>query len=298
MSYSVSIITPSFNQGCFIGRTIQSVLNQGIEDLEYLVFDGASTDDTIDILRRYEPQVKWISETDRGQAHAVNKGLARCQGEIIGWLNSDDIYYPNAIHAVCRVFEANPDIDLVYGKAYHIDEKDGVIEQYETRPWDFNALKEVCYLCQPAVFFRRRVVDKAGPLDEHLHYCMDYEYWLRLAQRGLRFHYVPEVLAGSRLYATTKTISDRVKVHDEINSMFQERLGRVPDRWIHNYAHAVLGACGLNPRHRLLFALGASALSWYASLRWLKSVPKTIRSTTLQWIIGSAKTTIREMTAR
>ena len=105
MSYSVSIITPSFNQGCFIGRTIQSVLNQGIEDLEYLVFDGGSTDDTIDILRRHEPRVKWISETDRGQAHAVNKGLARCQGEIIGWLNSDDIYYPNAIHAVCRAFQ-------------------------------------------------------------------------------------------------------------------------------------------------------------------------------------------------
>jgi glycosyltransferase involved in cell wall biosynthesis len=232
MTLSVSIITPSFNQGRFIERTIQSVLNQNVPDLEYLVFDGASTDDTVSILQRYSASLKFISEKDHGQSHAVNKGLIASSGDIIGWLNSDDIYYPNTLKKVCEFFAAHPEVDIVYGDAYHIDQEDQIIEKYPTESWNIKRLKQTCYLSQPAVFWQRRIIEKLGLLNEQLNYCMDYEYWLRLALGKMRFHYLPEVLAGSRLYPQTKTLSDPSRVQQEIFMMLRDRVGYVPDEWL------------------------------------------------------------------
>ena len=234
----VSVVTPSYNQAQFIERTLESVATQTGVEVEHLVLDGGSNDDTVEVLKRFGRGVRWISEKDRGQSHAINKGIRASDGEILGWLNSDDIYYPCAIARVVAFFNAHPEVDVVYGMADHIDLSDHSFEPYPTEAWDVERLKNVCFICQPAAFFRRRAVDRHGLLDENLRFCMDYEYWLRLAKAGVRFAYLEEKLAGSRMYAENKTLGSRVKVHAEINDMHKSLFGTVPDRWLWNYAYA------------------------------------------------------------
>jgi len=279
---SISVVTPSYNQGRFVERTILSVLNQNIPELEYIVFDGGSRDETLNILRRYQDRVRWVSEPDRGQAHAVNKGIAASQCDIIGWLNSDDIYYPGALAKVWRYFCGHPSVDVVYGDAFHIDVNDHEIEPYYTEPWNFEKFLSVCFLSQPAVFFRRRMVAQFGMLDESLQFCMDYEYWLRLAKNGARFSYLPEPLAGSRMYTQNKTLSQRVAVHAEINDMLKKKFGKVPTKWLLNYAHAQVGENNV-PRgwRRTAFVSFQSLL---ASLRWNHEISKDVLGHIVSWI--------------
>ena len=203
----VSIVTPSFNQARYIRRTLASVLAQAWPDLDYVVFDGGSTDGTLDILKEFGKTIKWVSHSDRGQADAVNRGILATDGDVVGWLNSDDIYYPGAVRHAIEYLSANPEIDVVYGMADHIDLNDLPFEQYPTESWNFERLKRTCFICQPAVFFRRRVVPKYGLLNDKLNYCMDYEYWLRLGSAGARFGYLEKKLAGSRMYGSNKTLA-------------------------------------------------------------------------------------------
>lgn len=240
----VTIITPSFNQGKYIEKTINSVLSQNILDLEYIVMDGGSTDETIDILHKYSDKIIWKSEKDRGQTDAVNKGIRKSTGDIIGWLNSDDIYYPNAINKVLDVFSKNPQINVVYGNAYHIDKEDKVIEEYYTEDFDYERLKEVCFICQPSLFFRKQVIEKYGYLDDSLQFCMDYDYWLRVG-KGEIFYYLDEFIAGSRLYEDNKTLGCRRLVHEEMLLMQEKNLGKAHPRWIFNLAHVIVDEMGI-----------------------------------------------------
>lgn len=281
----ISIITPSYNQGQFIERTLLSVANQTGGEIEHVVFDGNSNDNTVKILQKATSLSHWVSEKDKGQTDAVNKGILATSGEIIGWLNSDDIYYPGAIEAVLEYFNKNPDVDVVYGMADHIDINDKPFETYPTEPWNFNRLKEVCIICQPALFFRRKVVEQHGLLDESLNYCMDYEYWLRLGKAGVRFGYLEKKLAGSRLYAENKTLGAKVKVHREINNMFKKKFGKVPTSWLFNYAHSVVDNKieRENQPVRYLFAILISTA--HSSFYWNKRLSFDFMKIVMRWML-------------
>jgi len=233
----ISVVTPSFQQGRLIRKTIDSVLEQKYPDKEYVVFDGGSKDETVPILKSYGGRLQWVSEPDEGQTHAINKGIQATDGGIIGWLNSDDVYYSGALEVVAKTFRDHPEVDVVYGLADHIDEADKVLEPYPVEEWNFERMKETCIICQPACFFRRRVIERHGFLNEKLNWCMDYEFWLRLGKQGARFLKISHKLAGSRMYADNKTLSARVKIHEQINDVMKTHFGRVPDRWIFNLAH-------------------------------------------------------------
>jgi glycosyltransferase involved in cell wall biosynthesis len=270
---SIAVVTPSLNQGRFLERTIASVREQQCVGLEHVVCDGGSTDETLQILDRNADCLRLISKSDRGQADAVNKGLRATSGEIIGWLNSDDVYCPGALAEVHEFMMARPEVDIVYGDAQLIDAVDGVLGPYPTEPWNRTRLAERCFLCQPAVFFRRRVVERFGLLDEKLHYCMDYEYWLRLASGGASFAYLPTVLAGSRQHPQTKTLSARLNVHHEINTMLRARLGRVPDSWLINHAHTLVELSRSNGRHQpVAYSFDVVRHALQLSWQWNRSV--------------------------
>lgn len=280
----ISIVTPSYNQGQFIERTLQSVASQTGAEIEHVVFDGGSTDNTVEVLKAFQPPVRWVSQKDRGQTDAVNQGIRATDGEIIGWLNSDDIYYPGAIARVVHYFQEHPDVDVVYGMADHIDLTDHAFETYPSAPWNLEQLKKTCFICQPALFFRRKVVEQYGMLDESLNYCMDYEYWLRLGKAGVRFAYLEEKLAGSRLYADNKTLGARVKVHREINDMFKRLFGKVPDRWLINYAHVVLEQRYSRQKYPVLFVLQLAVRSLGSALKWNKGISAEMLKTVYAWV--------------
>jgi GT2 family glycosyltransferase len=200
----VSIVTPSFNQARYLEETIQSVLNQDYDNLEYIVVDGASTDGSVDLIRKYSDRLAWwVSEKDSGQAEAINKGLARARGEIVAWLNSDDAYLPGAIPAAVRALEANPDVVLVYGNMLAVDENGETINLLR-----YNQLQLEDLLCfqivgQPAVFFRRGALEKAGYLDPTYHFMLDHHLWVRIALQGRILH-VNETWAAARYHAEAK----------------------------------------------------------------------------------------------
>lgn len=248
-----------------------------------MIFDGGSRDETVEILKGFGHVIRWVSEKDKGQTDAVNKGIRATDGEIIGWLNSDDIYYPGAVERVVEYFAQHPEIDVVYGMADHIDLDDRPFENYPTEPWDFERLQETCFICQPALFLRRRVVEQHGLLDVSLNYCMDYEYWLRLGKAGARFGYLEEKLAGSRLYEDNKTLGCRVKVHKEINDMFKQKFGRVPDRWLLNYAHALVESRTDQKESPRWFVIQLLVSIVGAAWRWNGGISKNLRSSMFQW---------------
>jgi glycosyltransferase involved in cell wall biosynthesis len=268
----VSVITPSYNQGRFIERTLDSVWRQNQGKLagaiEHIVMDGGSTDGTVEILERWRNKISFSTGPDGGQTAAINAGMAKASGEILAYLNSDDVYYDGAVAAAVAAFERDPAADVVYGDADHIDADDRLIGPYPTEEWSLERLKLVCFLCQPAVFFRRSVLEQNGPFDTRLNHCMDYEYWLRLGMRGLRVVHIPVKLAASRLHAATKTLGSPREVHAEINDMLKERIGTIPDNWLSNYAYAVLDGRGVARKTSRNYLARVALLTVGAAFRW------------------------------
>lgn len=232
----VSIVTPSFNQGCFIEETIKSVLNQSYKNIEYCVFDGGSTDNSVQILEKYSDQLFFVSESDDGQTDAINKGLKMAKGEYLCYLNSDDTLEPFAVSKIVDFLEKNSDVDVVYGKADYIDKEGNHLNPYETFDWDLEKFKGHCFICQPATMWRRSTIKKWGYFNENLHYVMDYEYWLRIAANGGKLVYLPILLANSRLYEETKTMSGRGKIFEEVFIVSKKHFGKVNIFWRYQYA--------------------------------------------------------------
>ncbi len=211
----VSIVTPSYNQAPFLRRTIESVLNQTYKNIDYIVVDGGSTDGSIDVLRSYDARVRWISEPDRGQTHAINKGFALSSGQIRAYVNSDDTLLLDAVERVVDFLYQNPECDMIYGDANYIDNEDQVTGKYPTAEYSFSRLMFDCCVCQPAAFWRADIAAAVGPFDESFEIAMDYDYWLRIARAGGTIVHLRRVLANSRRYPETKTLSRREQAYAE-----------------------------------------------------------------------------------
>lgn len=216
----ISVVTPSFNQGRFITDTFESVLGQNYPNLEYLVLDGGSADETRSILDRYRPRFAYsCSQKDNGQADAINKGFARITGEIMAWLNSDDQYAPDALMHVARAFDLFPEADVVVGGCGLLESNTlarihhSALPIGKVVPLPFQQLLDLenCWLkgdffYQPEVFWRRRIWDAAGAqVQDDLYYCFDYDLWIRMAQAGAKVVHIPDVLALYRVHPEQKT---------------------------------------------------------------------------------------------
>jgi glycosyltransferase involved in cell wall biosynthesis len=207
----ISIVTPSLNQGGYLDEALESVRAQNCADIEHLVLDGASSDGTVALLQdKTGPGWKhlhWVSERDGGCTQALNKGIRLATGEIIGWLNSDDRYRTGCLEMVAKVFEEHPDIDVVYGDFTFMDERGNHLRV--RREIEFSRLVLFYHRISPipstATFFRRRIFDEGNFFDESLQFAMDYEFFVRLANKGYRFKHIHALLADFRLHPTSKT---------------------------------------------------------------------------------------------
>jgi len=257
----VSIVTPSLNQGRFIRATIESVLSQGYPAIEYIIMDGGSTDETASVVKDFASRVTWISEPDRGQSHAINKGFAIAKGSILSWLNSDDWILPGAVSRAVAGFAAAPDAGAVYGEGLVADRDGNVTGRFPaTEPpnlWKLVHLSD--YILQQTLYFRRDVFETAGALRQDLHYAMDLDLLIRIAKRH-PLHYIAEPMGCLREYPEAKSFAGGKERIAEIARVLREHTGaRFPPGY-------------------LLYALNASRDRWCAS----------IGSPRLKWLVSSA----------
>lgn len=228
----VSIVTPSYNQAAFLEETIQSVLAQdctarGVARLEYIVIDGGSTDGSLEIIRRYADRLAyWVSEPDRGQTDAINKGFARARGDVLAWLNSDDTYLPHAVSEAVGFLQEHPEAGMVYGDANLIDTAGRVIGRFPARQTDYERLmRGYVHIPQQAAFFRGNLWRRVGPLDPSFYFAMDYDLWVRLAKIApLRYH--PRLWANFRLHGKGKSVVSDDRCWPEMLRVHRREGGR------------------------------------------------------------------------
>jgi glycosyltransferase involved in cell wall biosynthesis len=222
----VSIITPSYNQAAFLEETICSVLDQDYPNLEYFIIDGGSSDGSLEIIRKYSHRLAgWISEADKGQTDAINKGFARATGQVFAWLNSDDTYQPGAISDAVAYLEAHPETGMVYGDANLIDESGNVIGKFPARQTDYRRLRRgYVHIPQQASFFQSDLWRKVGPLDPTFYFAMDYDLWVRLS-RIARLDYTPRLWANFRLHGNAKSVASDDRCWPEMLRVHQREGG-------------------------------------------------------------------------
>lgn len=200
----VSVITPSFNQAAYLEQTIRSVLGQDYPNLEYIVIDGGSTDGSREILERFAPDLAyWVSEPDRGQSDAINKGLQKARGDVVAWLNSDDVYLPRAIAEAVAALMPVPDVGMVYSSCLEIDSDGRITGKSRARQYDLADLLAFNIIPQPTVFMKREVLDRVGSLNPNLHFLFDHELWIRAASLT-RLRFAPHYWAAARIHSESK----------------------------------------------------------------------------------------------
>jgi glycosyltransferase involved in cell wall biosynthesis len=271
----ISVVTPSFNQGEYLEETLLSVLSQqGDFFLDYLIVDGASTDRSLQIIREFEQRIeqgewsggcrgiryRWLSEVDRGQTDALQKGFRMADGGILAWLNSDDVYLPGTLQAVAGFFRSDAETVLFYGDAHYCDATGAVVGRYPTEAFDGEKLAWFNFFCQPATFFREEAFATVGGLDPSLHFAMDYDLFIRLAQSG-KTRYLPRYFAKYRLHAEAKTVADDMlcRNHEEALRVVMKHFDWAPLNRVYGWCYyACLAKMpGLLPKFRILSILAA-----------------------------------------
>jgi len=222
----VSIITPSFNQGRFLEESIRSVLEQSYPNIEYIVVDGGSRDESVEIIKKYQEHFAWwVSEKDKGHADALNKGFARATGEILAWLNSDDVYYPQAVAEAVALLKEHPEVGMVYGDADLIDNSGAAVGQFAARQTDYRRmLRGSVHIPQATTFFRADLWRQVGPLDLSLFFSFDYDLWVRIAKVS-QLLYVPKRWAKFRIHGEGKTIVNDDRCYPDMLRVLQREGG-------------------------------------------------------------------------
>jgi len=244
----VSVVMPTRNQSSFILESISSVLSQSYSNIELLVVDGASTDRTIEILKKvsaHDGRLRWISEHDTGPAQAINKGFSQVRGTVVGWLNSDDLYTEGAIQRAVEALNNDGNLLMVYGEGINVDESGAFLSKYPTLPptTSIETFSKGCFISQPTVFFRRILNVLLGPLDESLKTAFDFEYWIRAFKKiSGRIGFVSDEQAVTRIYSSTITSSNRKIVMLEGMKIINKHLGLSPKDWVFTYADEVLSS--------------------------------------------------------
>lgn len=213
---------------------IESVLSQDYPRIEYVVVDGASTDNTLELLETYKDRLAYSSSPDRGPSDAAHKGFQQAHGDIFAWLNADDSYVPGAIRIAAEYLASHPDVDVVYGEGWWIDETGAVISRYPTLPFAAEVLERDCFICQPAAFIRASSYRRCG-LDPAVNMSFDYDLWIRMAKAGLRFASIPQYLANSRMHHGALTFNQRRRVFHASMDLLKRHYGYVPMSWVFGY---------------------------------------------------------------
>ena len=240
--------------------TIESILSQDYPQIEYIVIDGASSDGTRALLEQYKGCLRCLSEPDEGPSDAIHKGLSQAQGEILAWLNADDTYEPGAVRRAVEYLSSHPGVDVVYGDGWWITEEGKPIRKYPSLPFDPRALERDCFICQPAAFLRASSY-KACPLDPGQKMSFDYDLWIRMAAQGIRFGYLEEHLANTRMDQHALTLSAREGVFRASMDLLLRHYGYVPFSWIFGYT-----AFRIDGRDQFFEPLQPSLAKYFASL--------------------------------